>query len=121
MAQARHFGDPYSDKNPIPKITTGLRALVSPQKATDAKAQQMQQGAEQVEKKQSQDDQKRAEDMHEGQRILVRDPTTGSDVYIQNGTDDVTEGENVLKLPLPEPGELYAWLCPVQTDSNRLG
>ena len=103
---SHRLGEPYSDKNPIPKITTGLRGLVNPQKATEAKAKQMQDAdtgiAEDHEDERRQED--RTDEMQEGKRVLVRDPTTGDDVYIQNARDYADKGENVLKLAMPEPG-----------------
>ena len=104
---SHRLGEPYSTKNPIPKITTGLRGLVNPQKATEAKARQMQDAdtgiAEEHNDEQQQED--RTDEMQEGKKVLVRDPTTGSDSYMQNARDYAHEGENVLKLELPEPGK----------------
>ena len=62
--------------------------------------------AEEHEDEQEQED--RTDEMQEGKRVLVRDPTTGSDIHIENAKDFAYEGENVLKLALPEPG---LWLC----------
>ncbi|KAI0037069.1 hypothetical protein K488DRAFT_39722 [Vararia minispora EC-137] len=113
---AHHIGEPYSEKSPVPKVAEGLRALVSPQKATEVKAQRIQQETEVVEGNKFRDDSRndldghdRTEDMKEGRRVLMRDPTTGSDVYARNAEDEAHEGENVLKLPLPEPGAPTDW------------
>ncbi|KZV63998.1 hypothetical protein PENSPDRAFT_757538 [Peniophora sp. CONT] len=102
---SHRLGEPYSNKNPIPKITTGLKGILNPQKATEAKARQMQDAdtgiAEEHDDEKQQED--RTDEMQEGKKVLVRDPTTGSDVYIQNAKDFAPEGENILKLAMPEP------------------
>ncbi|KAA1474408.1 hypothetical protein DENSPDRAFT_905439 [Dentipellis sp. KUC8613] len=106
---AHKFSEPYSGKNPIPKVTTNLKSLVTPQKATEAKAQQLQsqtQSSQQDEEQDEEQTEKRAGQMEKGRRVRVRDPTTGEDVQIRNAPSEVTESEkgmNVLKLELPEP------------------
>ncbi|KAI0057306.1 hypothetical protein BV25DRAFT_1973301 [Artomyces pyxidatus] len=105
---AHKWSEPYSGKNPIPKMTTGIRALVSPQRATDEKARQMQNmdtGMGEQARDEQQTEQ-RAGQMEKGDSVRVRDPTTGEEVEIRNaqeGHDKESPGQNVLKLELPEP------------------
>ncbi|TFY71782.1 hypothetical protein EVG20_g1232 [Dentipellis fragilis] len=103
--------EPYSGKNPIPKMTTDLKSLVSPQRATEAKARQLESQSEsQSHQQEAQQDEKDTEDrtgqMAKGHGVRVHDPTTGEDVEIKNAPKDVSDikmGTNVLKLELPEP------------------
>ncbi|KAI0050335.1 hypothetical protein FA95DRAFT_1555850 [Auriscalpium vulgare] len=105
---AHKLSEPYSGKNPIPKVTTGLRTLISPQKATDAKAKQMEDmdtgtADQQRDEKQTES---RTGQLEKGRAIRVRDPATGNDVEIRNAQEDHDTsnlGDNVLKLELPEP------------------
>ncbi|KAI0267273.1 hypothetical protein BC834DRAFT_822647 [Gloeopeniophorella convolvens] len=101
---AHKFSEPYSGKNPIPKITTGIRSLVNPQKATEAKAQEMQSAGNRTDEGQTQG---RTGKMEHGRAVRVRDPTTGEEIDIRNADEGQHNqvGQNVLKLELPEPAD----------------
>lgn len=97
---------PYSGKNPVPTIATKLTALVNPEKATEAKAQQLQDQSTRIEEK---DTEKTASRLAKGRTMHVMDPTTGEDVDIRNAEQEVetkSRGENVLRQEFPPPGEL---------------
>ncbi|EED84133.1 predicted protein [Postia placenta Mad-698-R] len=97
---AHKFGEPYSGKNPVPKIATKLTSLVNPKKATDAKAQQLQ--SNQQETKQT------VRGLAKGHAVHTTDPTTGEELDIRNANTDEdldtrSKGENVLRHEFPPP------------------
>ena len=102
---AHKQGEPYSGKNPVPVITTKLTSLISPEKATDAKAKQLQDASARREAK---DTQKTANRLAKGHVMHVKDPTTGEELDIRNADeepDTQSKGENVLHNEFPTPGE----------------
>ena len=50
---AHKIAEPYSGKNPVPTVATKLTSLVNPDKATEAKAQQLQDQSARREEKQT--------------------------------------------------------------------
>ncbi|EIN08704.1 hypothetical protein PUNSTDRAFT_133889 [Punctularia strigosozonata HHB-11173 SS5] len=98
------LGEPYSAANPIPKVVTSVKGLIDPQRATEAKAQQVQASQQQSEQK---DTAKRAGKMAKGKAMRVTDPTTGEEVDLRNSQDEEPDtrnkGENVLKTDYPPP------------------
>lgn len=100
------LAEPYSGKNPVPKITTKLTSLVNPERATAAKARQVQdrskqhaeQGPEHTVKK-----------LAKGHAMRTTDPTTGEELTIRNAnpTPEADRGENVLAHVFPPPGMCY--------------
>ncbi|EED79792.1 predicted protein [Postia placenta Mad-698-R] len=97
---AHTLGEPYSGKNPVPKIATKLTSLVNPKKATDAKAQQLQ--SNQQETKQT------VRGLAKGHAVHTTDPTTGEELDIRNANTDEdldlrSKGENVLRHEFPPP------------------
>ncbi|KAI0672484.1 hypothetical protein C8Q78DRAFT_1027516 [Trametes maxima] len=100
---AHRIGEPYSGKNPVPAITTKLTSLVNPEKATEAKAQQLQDQSVQREEKQTE---KNARRLAKGHVMRVVDPTTGEELEIRNADEEPdvrSKGENVLHQPFPPP------------------
>jgi hypothetical protein len=98
------LGEPYSAANPIPKVVTSLKGLIDPQRATEAKAEQLQGSQQQNEQN---DSAKRAGKMAKGKVMRVTDPTTGEEVEIRNveeAPDTSNRGENVLQTEYPLPG-----------------
>ncbi|KAH9937796.1 uncharacterized protein BXZ73DRAFT_89230 [Epithele typhae] len=94
---------PYSGKNPVPTITTKLTALVSPEKATEAKAQQLQ---DQSAKREEVQTEKTASKLAKGREMHVTDPTTGEELDIRNAEEEVktdSKGKNVLRQRFPPP------------------
>ncbi len=93
---AQKFAEPYSGKNPVPSITTKLTSLVNPQKAGEAKAQQLQDQSVRHEEKETE---KTARRLAKGHVMHVTDPTTGEELDIRNADEDAdvhSKGENVL-------------------------
>lgn len=100
---AHSFQEPYSGKNPVPHIATKLTALINPEKATEDKAQQMQDQQEQEDEKRTE---KRTKHLRKGRVMRVVDPTTGEEVEIKNAEDEPdtrSTGENVLNMEFPSP------------------
>ena len=112
-------GQPYSGKNPVPTIATKLTALVNPEAATEAKAQQLQDQSARNEEKQTE---KTASRLAKGREMHVTDPTTGEELNIRNAAEDVnksSKGDNVLHQEFPQPGKrsflsLYALHLPLR-------
>ena len=104
--------EPYSGKNPVPTITTKLTALVNPEKATEAKAQQLQDQSARDDEKQTE---KAASKLAKGRTMHVKDPTTGEALDLSTADEEVkteNKGENVLHQDLPPPGESpLQWEC----------
>ena len=99
------IAEPYSGKNPVPTITTKLTSLVNPEKATEAKAQQLQ---DQSVKREEKNTEKTASRLSKGHVMHVTDPTTGEELDIRNADEDPdtrSKGDNVLHQPFPPPGE----------------
>lgn len=106
---AHKLGEPYSGKNPVPKIATKLTSLVNPKKATDAKAQQLQ--SNQQETKQT------VRGLAKGHAVHTTDPTTGEELDIRNANTDEdldlrSKGENVLRHEFPPPGTCTSFWNP---------
>ena len=102
------YAQPYSGKNPVPKIATKLTSLVNPEHATDAKAQQLQDQSAVQDEKQTQ---KTAKRLAKGHVMHVKDPTTGDELDIRNADKDPDtspQGANVLHEGFPPPG--MSWL-----------
>ncbi|KAI0357862.1 hypothetical protein OH77DRAFT_1308845 [Trametes cingulata] len=100
---AHKLAEPYSGKNPVPNIATKLTSLVNPQKATDAKAQQLQDQSVHREEKQTE---KNARRLAKGHVMHVTDPTTGEELDIRNAEEDPDvrpKGDNVLHQNFPPP------------------
>ncbi|KAL1939462.1 hypothetical protein VTO73DRAFT_10018 [Trametes versicolor] len=100
---AHKLAEPYSGKNPVPSITTKLTSLVNPQKAGEAKAQQLQDQSVRHEEKQTE---KTARRLAKGHVMHVTDPTTGEELDIRNADEDPdthSKGENVLHHEFPPP------------------
>lgn len=97
---------PYSGKNPVPVITTKLTSLISPERATEAKAQQLQDASARDEQKNTR---KTANKLSKGHTMHgVKDPTTGEELDIRNVDEEPdvrSQGHNVLHLEFPPPGE----------------
>ena len=97
-------GQPYSGRNPVPTIATKITSLVNPEKATEAKAQQLQDQSARNEEKQTE---KTASRLAKGREMHVTDPTTGEELNIRNAAEDVnksSKGDNVLHQEFPQPG-----------------
>ncbi|CCM05424.1 uncharacterized protein FIBRA_07641 [Fibroporia radiculosa] len=97
------FSEPYSGKNPVPKIATKLTSLVNPERATDAKAEQLQDRSGQRQEKETE---KIARRLAKGHVMHTTDPTTGEDLDIRNADEEPdlsTKGENVLRHEFPPP------------------
>ena len=101
------LAEPYSGKNPVPKIPTKLTSLVNPEKATEAKAQQVQDRSGQ---RAEQETEQTAKRLAKGHAMRTTDPTTGEELTIRNA-DPKSEaeweeegGENVLAHAFPPPG-----------------
>ncbi|EMD37079.1 hypothetical protein CERSUDRAFT_114979 [Gelatoporia subvermispora B] len=97
------LAEPYSGKNPVPKIATKLTSLVSPEKATEAKARQLQDQSAKNEEKQTE---KTASRLAKGRTMHVTDPTTGENLSIRNAEEEPdprSKGENVLEQGFPPP------------------
>ena len=104
---AHTFQEPYSGRNPVPQIATKLTSLVNPEKATEAKARQIQNQRGESEEKLTE---KRAKHLRKGRTMRVVDPTTGEEVEIKNAEDELdtrSTGENVLDMDLPSPGSYF--------------
>ena len=103
---SRKQAQPYSGKNPVPVITTKLTSLISPERATEDKAQQLQDASAREEQKKTR---KTASRLSKGHVLHgVKDPTTGEELDIRNadeGLDARSQGENVLHLEFLPPGE----------------
>ena len=98
---AHKFPEPYSGKNPVPQIATKLTALVNPERATEAKAAQLQDQTVQQDQKQTE---KRARKLSKGRMMRVKDPVTGEELDIRNADEEPdlsTKGENVLDSEFP--------------------
>ncbi|OSD00665.1 hypothetical protein PYCCODRAFT_1479096 [Trametes coccinea BRFM310] len=97
------IAEPYSGKNPVPNIATKLTSLVNPEKATDAKAQQLQDQSARREEKQTE---KNARRLAKGHAMHVTDPTTGEELDIRNVDEEPdlrSKGDNVLRQDFPPP------------------
>ncbi|KAI8972445.1 hypothetical protein BD414DRAFT_469487 [Trametes punicea] len=100
---AHKLAEPYSGKNPVPQIATKLTSLVNPQKATDAKAQQLQDESVRTEEKETE---RNARRLAKGHVMRVTDPTTGEELDIRNADEDPdvrSKGDNVLHQSFPPP------------------
>ncbi|KAM5531360.1 hypothetical protein V8D89_006496 [Ganoderma adspersum] len=95
---------PYSGKNPVPVITTKLTSLISPERATEDKAQQLQDASAREEQKKTR---KTASRLSKGHVVHgVKDPTTGEELDIRNADEELdvrAQGDNVLHLEFPPP------------------
>ncbi|KAI1792363.1 hypothetical protein LXA43DRAFT_972528 [Ganoderma leucocontextum] len=95
---------PYSGKNPVPVITTKLTSLISPERATEAKAQQLQDASARDEQKNTR---KTADRLSKGHAMHdVKDPTTGEELDIRNADEEPdvrSQGDNILHLEFPPP------------------
>lgn len=105
---AHTLQEPYSGKNPVPRIATKLTSLVNPEKATEAKAQQIQDQRGPSEENLTK---KRTKHLRKGRVVHVVDPTTGEEVDIKNADtsdepDTRSTGENVLDMDFPPPSTL---------------
>ena len=97
--------EPYSGKNPVPQIATKLTALINPERATEAKAAQLQDQSGQQDQKQTQ---KRAHRLAKGHVMHVTDPVTGDELDIKNANEEPdlrNKGKNVLDIEFPPVGE----------------
>ncbi|KAH9830601.1 uncharacterized protein C8Q71DRAFT_785114 [Rhodofomes roseus] len=100
------LAEPYSGKNPVPKITTKLTSLVNPEKATAAKAQQVQDRSGQHAEQETAQTAKR---LAKGHVMRTTDPTTGEELTIRNADPKMEAeweeegGENVLAHAFPPP------------------
>ncbi|RPD52908.1 hypothetical protein L226DRAFT_617720 [Lentinus tigrinus ALCF2SS1-7] len=95
--------EPYSGKNPVPTIATKLTSLVNPEKATRAKAQQLQDRSVKRDEKKTA---KTANKLSKGHAMRVTDPTTGEEIDIRNADEEPDtrpKGNNVLHQPFPPP------------------
>ena len=116
--------EPYSGKNPVPQIATKLTALVNPERATEAKAAQLQDQSRRDDQKQTE---KRASRLAKGYVMHVMDPVTGEELDIKNADEEPdtrNKGENVLNNDYPEIGTHHTYLVshPFLTlISHRLG
>ncbi|KAI0654107.1 hypothetical protein C8Q70DRAFT_1029821 [Cubamyces menziesii] len=100
---AHKLSEPYSGKNPVPNIATKLTSLVNPEKATEAKAQQLQDQSVRREEKQTE---KNARRLAKGHAMHVTDPTTGEELDIRNADEEPDvrpKGDNVLHQDFPPP------------------
>lgn len=101
---SHNLSEPYSGKNPVPQIATKLTSLLNPERATEAKAQQLQDQTDQRDQKQTE---KRASKLAKGHVMRVTDPTTGEELDIRNADDEPdtkNQGDNVLDTDFPPPG-----------------
>ncbi|KAH9941531.1 hypothetical protein B0H21DRAFT_752338 [Amylocystis lapponica] len=97
------LAEPYSGKNPVPKIATKITSLVNPQRATDAKARQLQNRSD---KRGEKDIKKTARSLAKGNTMHVTEPATGEEVDIRNAAEEPdlnSKGENVLRRDFPPP------------------
>ncbi|CDO71515.1 hypothetical protein BN946_scf184910.g14 [Trametes cinnabarina] len=97
------LSEPYSGKNPVPNIATKLTSLVNPERATAAKAEQLQDQSARREEKQTE---KTARRLAKGHAMHVTDPTTGEELEIRNADEDSgagSKGHNVLHQDFPPP------------------
>ncbi|KAI0822359.1 hypothetical protein BC628DRAFT_1364753 [Trametes gibbosa] len=100
---AHKLAEPYSGENPVPNIATKLTSLVNPEKATEAKAQQLQDQSVHREEKQTE---KNARRLAKGHVMHVTDPTTGEELDIRNADEDpdaTFKGNNALHGSFPPP------------------
>lgn len=100
---AHVLNEPYSGKNPVPQIATKLTALINPERATEAKAAQLQDQSDKNEAKQTE---KTASRLAKGHVMHVVDPVTGDELDIKNADQEPdlrTAGENVLDTDFPPP------------------
>ena len=100
---AHVLNEPYSGKNPVPQIATKLTALVNPERATEAKAAQLQ---DQVDRDEAKQTEKTASRLAKGHVMRVTDPVTGDELDIKNADQEPdlrTAGENVLDTDFPPP------------------
>ncbi|GJE98733.1 C2 domain-containing protein [Phanerochaete sordida] len=100
---AHKLTEPYSGKNPVPQIATKLTALINPQRATEAKAAQLQDQSGTQDQKQTE---KRARRLAKGHVMHVVDPVTGEEMDIRNANEELdtrNKGENVLDTDFPPP------------------
>ncbi|KAJ3557617.1 hypothetical protein NM688_g1373 [Phlebia brevispora] len=91
----------YSGKNPVPQIATKLTALVNPERATEAKAAQLQDKSGQRDQKETQ---KRARGLAKGHVMRVVDPVTGDELEMKNADEEPdlrNKGENILSEEFP--------------------
>ena len=86
---AHKLAEPYSGKNPVPQIATKITSLLNPERATEAKAQQLQDQSGQREQKQME---KRASKLEKGRVMRVTDPTTGEELDIGTPMRSRTRG-----------------------------
>ncbi|CAL1709607.1 unnamed protein product [Somion occarium] len=97
------LGETYSGKNPVPQVATKLTSLVNPERATEAKAQQLQDQSNKDDKKLTE---KQAHRLKKGHAVSVEDPTTGEEVEIKNAEEEEDvhiQGKNVLDMDFPPP------------------
>ncbi|KAI0634023.1 hypothetical protein C8Q77DRAFT_721518 [Trametes polyzona] len=100
---AHKLAEPYSGKNPVPNIATKLTSLVNPEKAAEAKAQQLQDQSVRREEKQTE---KNARRLAKGHVMHTTDPTTGEELDIRNVDEEPDirpKGYNVLHQEFPPP------------------
>ena len=112
---AHKIAEPYSGKNPVPTIATKLTSLVNPDRATEAKARQLQDQSARREEKQTE---KTADKLSKGHVMHATDPTTGEELDIRNADEEPetqSKGDNVLHQEFPPPGELPLCWFPVST------
>lgn len=104
---ALNLQKPYSASNPVPKVATDIRSIISPSHATNQKAKDTKQSQEESH---AQSDTKAA---IKGKPVRVRDPTTGEDVEVKNADADgdgipdgdvENRGKNILETKFPPPG-----------------
>lgn len=96
--------EPYSGKNPVPQIATKLTSLINPERATEAKAAQLQDQSSRQDEKQTK---KRASKLAKGRVMHVVDPVTGEEMDIMNADEEPdtrNRVENVLETEYPPPG-----------------
>lgn len=111
MQMAHKLAEPYSGKNPVPKIATKLTSLINPKYATEAKAAQLQDQSSHNEEKQTE---KRASRLAKGYVMHVVDPVTGEELDIKNADEELdvrNRGENVLENDFPPPGASMRFFC----------
>ncbi|KIP05468.1 hypothetical protein PHLGIDRAFT_30925 [Phlebiopsis gigantea 11061_1 CR5-6] len=100
---AHKLEEPYSGKNPVPQIATKLTSLVTPERATKAKAAQLQDKSSRQDEKRTE---KRASRLAKGYIMHVVDPVTGEELDIKNADEDPdskNKGQNVLETEYPPP------------------
>ena len=106
-AMTHKMEQPYSGKNPVPTIATKLTALVNPEKATEAKAEQLRDQGARAEQARAEETASR---LAKGRAIHATDPTTGEELDIRHAEDDQAKdakGDNVLHQQFPQPGESF--------------